>query len=55
MNNLSVSDRFKGKTGRAEARSDAWANIGHSASLAVDYLMAKRQELLEGNQMHDPA
>ena len=43
------------KEGRAEARSDAWANIGHSASLAVDYLMAKRQELLEGNQMHDPA
>ena len=35
--------------GRESARSDTWANIGHSASLAVDYLIKKRQELQSSN------
>lgn len=35
--------------GRERARSDTWANIGNSASLAVDYLIKKRQELQDCN------
>lgn len=31
--------------GRNIARSESWANIGNSASLAVDYLIEKRQKL----------
>ena len=38
------------KEGRIQARSDSWANIGHSAALAVDYLIRKRQELLENSE-----
>ena len=33
--------------GRKRARSDTWANIGNSASLAVDYLIEKRNQLLD--------
>ena len=32
---------------REEARNESWANIGNSASLTVDYLMEKRQELAQ--------
>ena len=32
--------------GRNQARSETWANIGHSSELAVDYLIKKREELL---------
>lgn len=33
---------------RKNARNETWANIGSSASLAVDYLIEKRQELQAG-------
>ena len=33
--------------GRNTAREETWANIGHSAELAVDYLIEKRQSLSE--------
>lgn len=36
--------------GRNKARSDTWANIGNSASLAVDYLIEKRQKLLDSKE-----
>lgn len=36
--------------GREKARADTWANIGSAASLAVDYLIGKRQALLEGKE-----
>lgn len=32
--------------GRRQARAETWANIGESASLAADYLISKRKELL---------
>ena len=40
--------------GRERARSDTWANIGHSASLAVDYLMDKREKLLASEKTSEP-
>ena len=38
---------------REEARQQSWANIDQSASLTVDYLMEKRQELAQ--QAAEPA
>ena len=32
---------------RRQAREETWANIGRSAELAVDYLIEKREKLLE--------
>ena len=32
---------------RDKARAETWAHIGESASLTVDYLMAKHEELMK--------
>ena len=39
--------------GRRQAREETWANIGHSAERAVDYLVKKRRELLDSEKGSD--
>lgn len=43
------------KEGIEKARTDAWAHIGHSAELTVDYLLAKRGEILTEKEKENAA
>ena len=38
------------KEGREQARQETWANIGHSAEVIADYLIRKKEELVQGTE-----
>lgn len=46
---INGSDKDALAEGRDEARSQTWCNIGHGAEKTADYLIAKHEELTEGN------
>ena len=38
------------KEGREQARQETWANIGHSVEVIADYLIRKKEELVQGTE-----